>query len=141
MKKADSNDDLTNFPLLKSALTARRELMINFNDFPKFSDFLRMLISAYGHKAELMEAMNIQSLSDFSQRLNGDPHDPNKITFKDKHIDSFLKKSNWYGYFREWFEYQEKKNSKAENQEKAELADEMIAALIPILMKRLKEGK
>ena len=117
-------------PLFQSA---QRELTINFDDFPKFSDFIRMMISAYGHKAELMEAMSIPSLSDFSQRLNGDPHDPNKLDFKLRHIDAFLEKSNWYRYFREWFEYMERKHSKTEVQKKAEMFDQLMIALKPLI--------
>ena len=130
---ATKEDKFKDLPLFQSA---QRELTINFDDFPEFSDFLKMMISAYGHKAELMEAMSIPSLSDFSQRLNGDPHDPNKITFKDKHIDAFLKKSNWYRHFREWFEYMEKKYSKTDVQRKAEMFDQLMIALKPMI-----EGK
>lgn len=135
---ADNKNKLETLPLFK---TAHRELKINFEDYPKFSDFLRMLIGVYGHKAELMEAMGIPSLSDFSQRCNGDPHDPSKITFKDKHIDAFLEKSNYYRHFREWFEYQEKKNAKSEIQEQADFGNQVLAALLPIIMKKLKESK
>jgi hypothetical protein len=123
-------DKFEGLPLFQSA---HRDLTINFEDFPDFSDFLKMMISAYGHRAELMEVMSIPSLSDFSQRLNGDPHDPNKITFKDRHVDAFLKKSNWYRYFKEWFEYQERKHSKTDIQKKAEMFDQLMIALKPML--------